>query len=214
MTTKAIIQSLLIIAILIPTATPAPALAAQQSILPLPTLPQTPTLSARDPYLAAAIEGLPNYSYQQTGAMLAVASPLTTEGKWPKAKAKVRVQVQPSAQPLLIPTGDAAVVLEGEASYYSRAGCLGCDPAMIMANGQSLDDNALTMAIGANLKHLVGHQAKVTSLATGKSVTVRITDTGGFYQAKYGHRVADLTIATKNAIGMAGGVGQVRVEVF
>jgi rare lipoprotein A (peptidoglycan hydrolase) len=83
-----------------------------------------------------------------------------------------------------------------------------------MANGQQLNDNALTMAIGADRKHLVGHPARVTSLATGKSVEVRITDTGGFYQAKYGHRVADLSVATKNAIGMAGGTGQVRVEVF
>ena len=44
--------------------------------------------------------------------------------------------------------------------------------------------------------------------------TVRITDTGGFYKDKYGNRVADLTIGTKTAIGMAGGLGQVRVEVL
>ncbi len=103
--------------------------------------------------------------------------------------------------------------ITGTASYYSRAGCLGCNPLMIMANGQPLDDNALTMAIGADKKHLVGHTATVTSLATGKSVQVLITDTGGFYKEKYGNRVADLTIATKNAIGMKGGLGQVRVEV-
>jgi len=112
------------------------------------------------------------------------------------------------------PNTGSLLVLEGEASYYSRAGCLGCDPNMIMANGQPLNDNDLTMAIGADRKHFVGHQAKVTSLVTGKSVMVKITDTGGFYQAKYGHRVADLTVATKQAIGMIGGVGQVRVEVY
>jgi len=61
---------------------------------------------------------------------------------------------------------------------------------------------------------LVGYTAKVTNLATGQSVNARITDTGGFYHARYGRRVADLTIATKQAIGMKGGVGQVRVEVF
>lgn len=106
------------------------------------------------------------------------------------------------------------LTLEGEASYYSRAGCLGCSPTMTMANGQPLDDNALTMAIGANRKHLVGHKARVTNLATGQSVIVRITDTGGFYQAKYNNRVADLTVASKQAIGMKGGVGRVKVEVF
>lgn len=110
--------------------------------------------------------------------------------------------------------GQPALVMEGKASYYSRAGCLGCNPNVIMANGQPLNDNALTMAIGADKKQFVGRSARVTSLATGKSVVVRITDTGGFYQAKYGYRVADLTIATKQVIGMKGGVGRVRVEVY
>ena len=183
--------------------------------LPEASTVRIPSASERDPYLTQAIDSLPNYTHQQTGTAVAVASPITTEGNWPRPALAVARKVA-TARPAvpLVPTGSALVVLEGEASYYSRAGCLGCDPAMIMANGQSLDDTALTMAIGANLKHLVGRPAKVTSLATGKSVTVRITDTGGFYQAKYGYRVADLTVATKNAIGMAGGVGQVRVEVF
>lgn len=138
-------------------------------------------------------------------------NPITVIGKIPTPKQKPVVTAQVER---VFPALDQPVVLEGEASYYSRAGCLGCDPLMIMANGQPLDDNALTMAIGADKKHLVGYRAKVTSLATGKSVVVKITDTGGFYQAKYGHRVADLTVATKQAIGMAGGVGQVRVEVY
>jgi rare lipoprotein A len=106
------------------------------------------------------------------------------------------------------------LVLEGMASYYSKAGCLGCNPLFVMANGQQLDDNALTMAIGADKSHLVGYQARVTNLANGKSVIVRITDTGGFYQDKYGNRVADLTIGTKTAIGMNGGLGKVRIEVL
>ncbi len=111
--------------------------------------------------------------------------------------------------PLIVP-----VVLEGTASYYSRAGCLGCNPLFVMANGQVLNDSALTIAIGAHLRHLVGYRARVTNLTNGKSVVVRITDTGGFYQNKYGNRVADLTIGTKQAIGMNGGLGTVRVEVF
>lgn len=148
-------------------------------------------------------------SSARTQAIVATASPITETANWPQS---TRLTQAVQARP--VPVADNPVILEGEASYYSRAGCLGCDPLMIMANGQPLDDNALTMAIGADKKHLVGHRARVTSLVTGKSVTVTITDTGGFYQAKYGHRVADLTVATKNAIGMAGGVGQVRVEVF
>ena len=122
--------------------------------------------------------------------------------------------VSSAAANLPVPTRSNPLVLEGEASYYSRAGCLGCSSNMTMANGQPLNDEALTMAIGADRKHLVGYRAKVTNLATGLSVDVTITDTGGFYQEKYGQRVADLTVATKTAIGMYGGVGQVRVEVY
>ncbi|MGH9856319.1 MAG: hypothetical protein ACRD4B_00610 [Acidobacteriota bacterium] len=177
-------------------------------------------------------------------SVIAVPTPITRQAYWliqptaPVRVASLTVPVLPlAAEKTLQPTptpaiqstpapktappasapensGTTILVLEGEASYYSRAGCLGCSPALRMANGQPLNDNALTMAIGANRKHLVGHKARVTSLTTGKSVMVTITDTGGFYKAKYGNRVADLTIATKNAIGMTGGVGQVRVEVF
>ena len=202
--------SLFALALLLPEA----AFAAQQSATPLPVT----EAHELDPYLAEAINSLPNYSYQQAGSAAAAASPLTQAGNWPHAHRAVGIAkaVPRPADPVAAPvaTGGAVVVLEGQASYYSRAGCLGCDANVIMANGQPLNDNALTMAIGANLKHLVGHNARVTSLATGRAVMVRITDTGGFYQAKYGYRVADLTIATKAAIGMAGGVGQVRVEVF
>lgn len=146
-------------------------------------------------------------------AVTAPASPITEKGNWPKAESVAPV-VRTAVAKKVKPTLEAPIVLEGEASYYSWAGCLGCNPLRVMANGQQLNDNALTMAIGADKKHLVGYQARVTNLVTGKSVTVHITDTGGFYQAKYGNRVADLTIATKEAIGMKGGLGQVRVEIF
>ncbi len=141
-----------------------------------------------------------------SSTVVAVASPVTT----------VSAKTTKPASRLLVPRpyDGAPVVMEGIASYYSKAGCLGCNPLFVMANGQVLDDNALTMAIGADKKHLVGYQAKVTNLANGKSVVVRITDTGGFYKDKYGNRVADLTIGTKQAIGMNGGLGRVRVEVL
>lgn len=146
---------------------------------------------------------------------IAPGNPITKEGerKPPVVEQSARIAFAAPVQ-AAIPNGSTTLVLEGEASYYSRAGCLGCSPQMTMANGQPLNDNALTMAIGADKKHLVGRSAKVTSLTTGLSTMVTITDTGGFYKARYGNRVADLTIATKTAIGMAGGVGQVRVEVY
>jgi rare lipoprotein A len=193
--------------------------AAQAEATAIPQLP-------RDPYLAAAINSLPEYNYTQAGSVTSPATPITILGQRTRiviarpvtlavARPATVVASQPAAPaPRPAPVNGQPLVMEGEASYYSWAGCLGCNPLRIMANGQPLNDNALTMAIGADKKHLVGHQARVTNLVTGQSVMVKITDTGGFYQAKYGHRVADLTIASKQAIGMNGGVGQVRVEVY
>ena len=166
--------------------------------------------AGRDPYLTAAIDTLPDYQYVESGHVVAHASPVTEEAQWAD---EIPFAPVVAADPSEYAAG-YMLVLQGEASFYSRAGCLGCNPLRIMANGQPLDDNALTMAIGANHKHLVGYKARVTSLATGKSAEVRITDTGGFSQEKYRNRVADLTFATNQAIGMAGGVGLVRVEVF
>ncbi len=143
-----------------------------------------------------------------SGTMVANASPITHITELVAPARTSRRTVAPRTYE------GSGVVMEGIASYYSKAGCLGCNPLFVMANGQQLDDNALTMAIGADKKHLVGYNARVTNLVNGKSVVVRITDTGGFYQDKYGNRVADLTIGTKTAIGMNGGLGKVRVEVL
>lgn len=164
--------------------------------------------------LASARLKEPDYSQRTKGSVVAYPPVITTLGQWsaPRRLAYVSPALPTGRQ--APPIAGLPVVLEGEASYYSRAGCLGCGVSRTMANGQPLDDTALTMAIGADKKHLVGYTAKVTNLATGQSINARITDTGGFYHARYGHRVADLTIATKQAIGMKGGAGQVRVEVF
>jgi rare lipoprotein A (peptidoglycan hydrolase) len=83
----------------------------------------------------------------------------------------------------------------GKVSHYSRAGCIGCDPNFIMANGQPLDDNAFTIAFN---HAKMNSRARVTNLDNGKSVIVDVTDTGGFEQYD---RIADLTIAVGNAIG-------------
>jgi|SRR3989344_262777 len=164
------------------------------------------TLPAEITPVIAIPEKTPELSYgYMSGTVMSSGSPITDTGAW---KTKTVIARTPQIK------SGANLVLEGIASYYSKAGCLGCNPLFVMANGQVLDDNALTMAIGADKKHLVGYQARVTNLANGKSVIVRITDTGGFYKDKYGNRVADLTIGTKTAIGMNGGLGKVRVEVL
>jgi rare lipoprotein A (peptidoglycan hydrolase) len=158
------------------------------------------------PKVIFADETTTSYTYL-SGTVVANASPITTITAEPKVSPYRRVTTPRTYE-------GSSVVMEGIASYYSKAGCLGCNPLFVMANGEQLDDNALTMAIGADKKHLVGYKARVTNLVNGQSVVVRITDTGGFYKDKYGNRVADLTIGTKQAIGMKGGLGRVRVEVL
>ncbi len=192
---KHLINTILTVAVIVTFSAPHEALA-----FALPSIP--PSIS---PKLEISPEPAISDGYLST-TVVATSSPITTPSVIATKKTvRAKIARSPLTEPL---------VLEGTASYYSRAGCLGCNPLFVMANGQVLDDNALTMAIGAHLKHLVGYQARVTNLANGKSVVVRITDTGGFYQDKYGNRVADLTIGTKQAIGMKGGLGKVRVEVF
>jgi rare lipoprotein A (peptidoglycan hydrolase) len=194
--------------------TPLPVLAFEAELASSPSqkLVAQTKLQGSDTVNSGQMVRLPNYSHRSSGTLTAMPPVKTKTGDWQTKRLAYAPRTK--SAPRVSATLSSPLVMEGEASYYSRAGCLGCSPALTMANGQPLDDNALTMAIGADKKHLVGHKAKVTNLNTGQSVEVYITDTGGFYKAKYGHRVADLTVATKQAVGMAGGVGQVRIEVY
>ncbi len=174
---------------------------------------QVQLLHSEDWQDGAEVVREPEYTQRTAGSVTANSMVETKKGDWTSRKL-ASADNESYVTERVLPRGGAPVVLQGEASYYSRAGCLGCNPLRIMANGQPLNDHALTMAIGADKKHLVGYRAKVTNINSGQSVDVLITDTGGFYQSKYGNRVADLTIATKQAIGISGGLGHVRVEVY
>jgi rare lipoprotein A (peptidoglycan hydrolase) len=93
--------------------------------------------------------------------------------------------------------------IEGEASYYSREGCLGCSENLTMANGQPLDDTMRTVALTPEIvraRKLLNKTVTIINSANGKQTTAKVTDTGGF--GKY-NRVADLSVATKDAIGCA-----------
>lgn len=90
--------------------------------------------------------------------------------------------------------------LRGEASYYSRSGCIGCSENLTMANGQPLDDTALTLALTpevVNKYKLLNDIITVKNVKTGDTVKARVTDTGGFGRL---NRVADLSVATRDAI--------------
>lgn len=94
-----------------------------------------------------------------------------------------------------------ATEIQGQASYYSRAGCLGCSSALRMANGEVLDDSRLTIALTPETvkKHkLLNDWVGVINRSTLTWTLAQVTDTGGF--GKY-NRVADLGLAVKNKIG-------------
>lgn len=129
----------------------------------------------------------------------------------PTKAPKIYKVPSPTITPLETPpSGNPEVVAQGHVSHYSRAGCLGCDPNFIMANGQPLDDNALTIAVVPGTLPM-GTQVKLTNTSNGKEVIATVTDTGGF--AKYG-RVADLTLAVGNALETKTDQSIVKIEVL
>lgn len=96
---------------------------------------------------------------------------------------------------------EARTIIRGTASVYSRAGCLGCSRNLITASGEPLDDSRLTLAVALPLPFKLGTQVKVTNEETGLSVVAVANDTGGM--ARY-NRIADLSLATAQAIGCNG----------
>lgn len=106
-----------------------------------------------------------------------------------------------TATPTLTPTPTEIVNIQGQASFYSEDGCLGCDDNLIMANGEKLDDSKFTVALTPDTVRkykLLNDVVKIVNSHTGHSIYAKVTDTGGF--AKY-NRVADLSVATKDALG-------------
>lgn len=90
------------------------------------------------------------------------------------------------------------LLLKGEASYYSRSGCLGCSENMIMANGEPLDDSQYTVALPAKFYGLLKNETvKIKNIYSGLVVWAKVTDTGGFDRL---YRVADLSLATKEML--------------
>ena len=92
---------------------------------------------------------------------------------------------------------------DGLASYYTN----GVDGGLRTANGEAFDGRALT---AAHPTLPFGTRVRVTSLASGRSVTVRINDRGPFVPG----RVIDVSQAAAEELGMVGrGVTKVKLDV-
>jgi len=91
----------------------------------------------------------------------------------------------------------------GLASYYGPQW-----HGRLTANGERMDVHALT---AAHKKLPFGTRVRVTLLATGKSVVVRINDRGPFVKG----RIIDLADEAARRIGLIPyGVEKVRIEVL
>lgn len=116
--------------------------------------------------------------------------------------------ITPSISPTPTPSAQISPKrVVGHVSHYSRAGCLGCSVNFTMANGETLNDDALTIAVPPGWFPM-NSIVKVTNLDNGKSVIAKVTDTGGFL--KY-NRIADLTLAVGKALETKTDVSEVEV---
>src|SRR3989344_8812124 len=104
---KARLASLAVLAVTI-SAGPPPALAFEAGLANSPSQKLLATVTLNEP----------DYSQRTEGSVVAYSPVKTTPGQWSTPR---RLAYVPP-----VPTTDLPVVLEGEASYYSRAGCLGC----------------------------------------------------------------------------------------
>ena len=118
------------------------------------------------------------------------------------------ILVQPVAGVILkgtrsISRGSSDGVMEGIASYYGAE-----LHGRRTASGVPFDMYAFT---AAHKTLPFGTRAKVTYLATGKSVVVEINDRGPYVPG----RIIDLSAAAAKAIGLyANGIGKVRIEII
>lgn len=95
-----------------------------------------------------------------------------------------------------------AAVEEGVASWYGTA-----HHGRRTASGEPFDMRAMT---AAHPRHPFGTRVRVTDLATGAAVVVRINDRGPFARG----RVIDLSHAAAASLGIVrAGTARVRVEV-
>lgn len=141
----------------------------------------------------SAIIQLPNASYERS--CVYVATPTPTKTIRPKAHVVKKAKIQHIGNSW-----------KGKVSHYSRSGCLGCSATLTMANGETLDDERLTIAFN---KLPMNTQVRLTNLDNGKSVIATVTDTGGFERLG---RIADLVPAVARELETKTDVSDVLIE--
>jgi len=114
----------------------------------------------------------------------------------------VRLSLVVAAAVLAIAAAPPKRVQTGLASYYGKGW-----QDKKTASGEAFDPEAMA---GAHASLPFGTRVKVTVIATGKSVEVKINDRPG----RGVHHLIDLTPAAARAVGLSGhGTARVRLEV-
>ncbi|WP_254059816.1 septal ring lytic transglycosylase RlpA family protein [Granulicella sp. L46] len=136
--------------------------------------------------------------HQKHQAYAPAPPPLRTQ---PSARPNRPDETRRDREPVPAPQGRPEFVETGMASWYGPSGHRAAD-------GSSYDGTGMT---AAHKTLPLGTIARVTNLANGESVTVRITDRGPFSHG----RVLDLSESAAKKIDLYRmGVAQVRIEAF
>jgi rare lipoprotein A len=113
--------------------------------------------------------------------------------------ATIRPVVARTGKPTPLHPADAEFASLGLASFYSEG--------QQTANGEQFDPNAMT---AAHRTLPFGTRLRVTSLATGRSVMVRVNDRGPYVSG----RVVDVSYSAAESLGIVGrGVAKVKLDV-
>ena len=105
--------------------------------------------------------------------------------------------VNPVSCPKASPAPRRNDFMKGYVSYYSDAGCLDCRADRLTASGEKFDENLLTLA---HNQIKLGTRVRITNLDNGKTVIAKVNDRGGFNRLGTHGRIADLSLATCQAI--------------
>jgi rare lipoprotein A len=112
------------------------------------------------------------------------------------------IAYKPNSQPSQTILDRVVATQTGKASWY------GSESGNKTANGERFNPNGLT---AAHRTLPFGTKVRVTSIRTGKSVTIRINDRGPFH----GNRILDVSAGAAALIGLKkDGVGQIRMEIL
>jgi rare lipoprotein A len=112
------------------------------------------------------------------------------------------VKIEPPAATIKPALDKIIATQTGKASWY------GSEAGSVTANGEKYKPNGLT---AAHRTLPFGTQVRITSMKTGKFVTVRINDRGPFRS----RRIIDLSAGAAQIIGIKNdGIGEIRMEVL